>query len=280
MCSFTCGISQIFFCKACLPYFKALQNTFMQASIISPVSRYLVVADIETSLAFYTGRLGFSEVVVPAGSPPEVILGTARIIFHTIENAVDSTGFLRHAGNAMIFFETDNVLGMYEGLKRQGLNPSDPEKVNWIKMQLFSVVDPDGHHLWFGQSYHEHYDDVHAVAGKGQLRKIMPAFPCANVPEAVKYYIEVLGFSVNYQQHDLGVMDRDEIRLLLVQGTEANTGTGSCCIYIKNADELYAELLSKGAHVLGEPVSQPWGLRDFAILDKDGNRIDFAQTFE
>lgn len=252
----------------------------MQASVISPVSRHLVVANIEKSLAFYTGKLGFSEVTVPAGSPPEAVLGAARIIFHTTENAADSTGFLRPAGNAMLFFETDNVLGMYEELKKQGLNPSDPEKVNWIKMQLFSVVDPDGHYLWYGQLYHEYYDDMHAVAGKGQLRKIMPAFPCTNVPDAVKYYVEVLGFSVNYQQHDLGVMDRDEIRLLLVQATGANKGTGSCCIYIKNADELYAELLAKGANVLGEPVSQLWGLRDFAILDKDENRIVFAQTFE
>ncbi|MBN8877102.1 MAG: VOC family protein [Sphingobacteriales bacterium] len=252
----------------------------MQASIISPVSRHLVVANTERSLDFYTGKLGFSQAAVSAGSPPEAILGAARIIFHIHEREVDSTGPLPHAGDAMIFFETDNVLAMHEELKKQGLNPSNPEKVNWIKMQLFCVVDPDGHYLWYGQSYHEHYENMHTVPGKGQLRQIMPAFPCVNVPVAVKYYVEVLGFSVNYQQHDLGVMDRDEIRLLLVQATETNKGTGSCCIYIRNADELYAELLAKGASIPGEPVSQPWGLREFTATDNDGNTIVFAQTFE
>ncbi|TXJ23604.1 MAG: hypothetical protein E6Q24_16770 [Chitinophagaceae bacterium] len=252
----------------------------MLASIISPVSRHLVVANTEQSLDFYTGKLGFSQAAVSAGSPPEAILGAARIIFHTHGGEVDSTGPLPSAGKAMIFFETDNVLAMYEELKKRGLNPSNPEKVNWIKMQLFCVVDPDGHYLWYGQSYHKHYEIMHTVPGKGQLRQIMPAFPCANVPEAVKYYVEVLGFSINYQQHDLGVMDRDEIRLLLVQATGTNKGTGSCCIYIRNADKLYAELLAKGAHIPSGPVSQPWGLREFTAVDNDGNTIVFAQTFE
>jgi hypothetical protein len=34
----------------------------------------------------------------------------------------------------------------------------------------------------------------------------------------------------------------------------------------------------------GEPAitspSHPWGLRDFRVLDLEGNRITFAQTFE
>src|SRR5688500_10216217 len=39
------------------------------------------------------------------------------------------------------------------------------------------------------------------------LQKIMPEFPCDNVDAAVAHYRDVLGFSVNYAQHDIGVMD-------------------------------------------------------------------------
>ena len=46
------------------------------------------------------------------------------------------------------------------------------------------------------------------------------------------------------------------------------------------ADKLYAELREKGANVQGEPISQPWGLREFRVLDIEGNQIKFGQPFE
>jgi len=32
--------------------------------------------------------------------------------------------------------------------------------------------------------------------------------------------------------------------------------------------------------VLGEPESHPWGLRDFVVLDPEGNELTFGQPFE
>ena len=90
----------------------------------------------------------------------------------------------------------------------------------------------------------------------------------------------MLGFKVNYAQHDLGVMDRDDVTILLIARTARHTGIGSCYVYVRDADILHAELLAKGANVQGEPVSHPWGLRDFHVLDLDGNVIRFGQTFE
>ncbi len=68
--------------------------------------------------------------------------------------------------------------------------------------------------------------------------------------------------------------------MLLVARTEQHKGIGSCYVYVTDADGLYAELCANGAKVLGEPVSHPWGLRDFGVLDLEGNRITFGQPFE
>jgi hypothetical protein len=68
---------------------------------------------------------------------------------------------------------------------------------------------------------------------------------------------DVLGFHVNYQQHDLGVMDRDRARVLLIARTEKHKGIGSAYVYVEDADALYAELRAKGAKIQSEPVSQP-----------------------
>jgi uncharacterized glyoxalase superfamily protein PhnB len=51
-------------------------------------------------------------------------------------------------------------------------------------------------------------------------------------------------------------------------------------VYVYNADDLYRELISKGADINSEPLSQPWGLREFFVKDPDGNTIGLGQTFE
>lgn len=112
------------------------------------------------------------------------------------------------------------------------------------------------------------------------LQKIMPELPQSDVPAAVAHYRDVLGFEINHAQETLGVMDRDGMRILLIARTERHTGIGSAYAYVRDADELHAELTAKGAGVEGPPVSRPWGLREFVVHDPEGNRITFGQPFE
>jgi predicted enzyme related to lactoylglutathione lyase len=112
------------------------------------------------------------------------------------------------------------------------------------------------------------------------MNRVMSELPLDDVAAGVKYYRDVLGFSVNHAQEDIGVMDRDEVRVLLVARTAQHGGIGSAYFYVRDADKLCSELLEKGADVQGEPVSQPWGLREFSVLDLERNRLTFGQTFE
>ena len=113
-----------------------------------------------------------------------------------------------------------------------------------------------------------------------QITRIMPELPCDDVPAAVRHYRDVLGFSVNYEQEDIGVMDRDKVRLLLISRTPQHRGIGSAYFYVRDVDALYADLVRGGADVQSEPVSRPWGLREFHVLDPDRNRLTFGQPFE
>jgi predicted enzyme related to lactoylglutathione lyase len=253
-------------------------------AIVSPVSRHLAVSDVARSVAFYCDVLGFT--IAPETSKSnilslaEVVSGPARIQFYTAGSIVDSTGPLPSAGTSILFFEVNDVQAMHKAITARSGQTTTPAKANWIKIELFQLQDPDGNILWFGKSYQEDYTAMHIEGGKGQLRKIMPEIPLNDVAAGIAYYRDLLGFSINYAQHDLGVMDRDSVRLLLITRTKEHTGIGSCCVYIKDADALYEELLAKGANIPVPPVSQPWGLREFHVLDPEGNRISFAQTFE
>jgi uncharacterized glyoxalase superfamily protein PhnB len=247
-------------------------------SIISPVSVHLTVANVERSASFYRDVLGFEVGPVResygARTDTEVVSGPARIQLGPSDNGKRLTP-------AIIFFETNDVAAMRDTIRSRGGAPSELQRVNWIKMEMFEIRDPDGHALWFGKSFHEEPTiEQHTPPGTGQLRQILPELPLKDVPAGVAHYRDVLGFSINYQQQDLGVMYRDSVTLLLVQKTPDRHSIGSCYVYIRDADALHAELVAKGANVQGEPVSKPWGLRDFAVLDLEGNCITFGQTFE
>jgi catechol 2,3-dioxygenase-like lactoylglutathione lyase family enzyme len=249
--------------------------------IVAPVSRCLAVAAIDRSLVFYRDVLGFNAGSVrdENGVPAlvEVKYGPAVIQLGVHESAPDSTGTPRPRGSAILFFQTDDVAMMRDAVIARGGQPSELEKVNWIKMRMFEIKDPDGHTLWFGQSFQQ---PDSPRAAEYQLRKIMPSLPLSDVRAGVAYYRDVLGFNVNYAQDDIGVMDRDDVTVLLIARTDKHTGIGSCYVYIRDADGLHAELMAKGANVQGEPVSHPWGLRDFEVHDLEGNQIRFGQTFE
>lgn len=247
----------------------------MKPAIVAPVARHLSVADSARSLAFYCDVLGFEqreardEYGVPAIA--EVVSGPARIRFTADDVAGDA------APRRILFFETDDVMAMHTAIRARGGTPSEVESVNGIKMRMFEIRDPDGHTLWFGQSF----DQPHTPPDSRRMCEvIMPELPLDNVPAGVAYYRDVLGFQVNYQQHDIGVMDRDAVRLLLIARTDLHTGIGSAYVYVADADALHTELRAKGANVQGEPVSQPWGLREFRAVDLEGNRITFGQPFE
>jgi len=246
-----------------------------EPQITAPVSRALGARDVDRTVAFWRDVLGFEVTERMPDGAVEVRSGRARIHFGAFDAAPD---FSKDGppGSAIVFFDTDDVAAMHAAVRRRGGQPSELERVNWIKRTVFEVRDPDGHVVWFGQSYHQQSPD----RPRRMMSRIMPELPCDEVPAAVKHYRDVLGFTVNYEQDDIGVMDRDEVRLLLIARTAQHSGIGSACFYVRDVDTLYAELIRSGADVQGEPVSQPWGLREFRVLDLYRNRLTFAQTFE
>jgi catechol 2,3-dioxygenase-like lactoylglutathione lyase family enzyme len=245
----------------------------LKPTIVAPVARSIGVADAARSIVFYRDVLGFEVHDQPGTIEADYGPARIRITQDGAPNHREDPGPRR---SAILFFQTGDVDAMHAAIRARGGTPSELEKVNSIKMRMFEIRDPDGHTLWFGQSY----DQPHAPGPSPMMLKALPQLPFDHVAAAVAYYRDVLGFRINYQQHDLGVMDRDRITVLLIARTERHTGIGSAYVYVEDADALYAELRAKGARVQGEPVSHPWGLRDFRVLDIEGNWIAFGQPFE
>lgn len=250
------------------------------APFTAPVSRHLAVADLARSVAFYRDVLGFSLATdAPVAGPDEdtpLVRGSARIVLRQGDAAFDSTFARIGRGEAIVHLPVEDVGATRQELLARGAIVSPVCAVNMLKLHVCTTTDPDGHQLWFTTSYH--HDTPPRPAP--MVEQIMPTFSCASVPTAVEHYTAALGFSVNYAQPDFAVLDREQARILLASRADAMPGPGACYLYVRDADGLHAELAARGARVEGEPVSQPWGLREFFVRDLDGNRLGFGQPFE
>jgi hypothetical protein len=89
---------------------------------------------------FYRDTLGFEVREQPDAI--EALYGPARIQLEKQEPV----------RSAILFLQTDNVEAMHATICARGARLR-MEKVNWIKMRMLEIRDPDGHTLWFGRSY-------------------------------------------------------------------------------------------------------------------------------
>lgn len=240
----------------------------------APVSRTLATADLDRARRFYGGLLGLT--VRDLDGAIEATLGPVRLLVRPGADAPDSTGRPAPRGTAQVFLEVRNVEAWRERIVGGGGDPGPIARVNWIKYRMFDVVDPDGHRLWLAESFRESVPD----APEPMCRLLLPVLPVDLVSAAAEHYRTVLGFGVNHLQEDIAVMERDRITLLLVPRRKEIPGPAECYCYVRDADTLAAELRQAGAQVESDPVSRPWGLREFSVVDPGGNRITFGQPFE
>lgn len=135
------------------------------------------------------------------------------------------------------------------------------------------------------------------------LTTMIPALPVTSIPAAVACYTEVLGFGLHHVDDEIAILVRDTVELHLWEASDTGwrhrqaddvadcpvrtgaedfiAGTASCRIGVDSdaaVDALYAELAPLGVlHPTddGSPVDTPWGTREFAVLDLDGNLLTY-----
>jgi catechol 2,3-dioxygenase-like lactoylglutathione lyase family enzyme len=130
------------------------------------------------------------------------------------------------------------------------------------------------------------------------LGRTIPALPVRDVPAAVAFYRDRLGFSSPHATGDFAVLVRDDATIHLWGASDAEwasrddlasrpvrtgaesflAGTASCRIEVADVDGLFAELRAAGVlHPTGggEVVATDFGTREFHTLDLDGNLVSF-----
>ena len=129
-----------------------------------------------------------------------------------------------------------------------------------------------------------------------QLTMAIPALPVNDMTRSVTFYRDTLGFTLAHHEDGFAIVRRDAVEVHLweaadeswrtrsattpvVSGAESFiAGTASCRIAVAGVDELHRELDPHGIfHPNAQLGDQPWGTREFGIVDPDGNLITFFE---
>ena len=105
-------------------------------------------------------------------------------------------------------------------------------------------------------------------------------FHVSNVEASLTYYTEVLGFNVDFRYRDLAGLEHGAVILYLsgpAQDVKKAVGEGTIYIFCDEVDQYFQEVTARGASVEITIDDRPYGSRDFAIKDPDGNILTFGK---
>jgi catechol 2,3-dioxygenase-like lactoylglutathione lyase family enzyme len=116
---------------------------------------------------------------------------------------------------------------------------------------------------------------------KPRFEAVTPRIPVQDVDKALKFYLEQLGFALGWKwgapvTH--ANVCRDAISLDLVSAPE-RSGTAMAYIEVSGVDAYHSELTARGVGV-GELGDRDYGMRDFEVVDANGNRLAFGEPTE
>jgi uncharacterized glyoxalase superfamily protein PhnB len=122
------------------------------------------------------------------------------------------------------------------------------------------------------------------------LQALMPSLTVNDIQASIAWYRDVLGFGVaeEYQWEGkvMGArLKAGDIQVLIAQddfakGRDRQKGVGfrMYCITGQDIDQLAAAIRERGGQLAQEPKDQPWGARDFAIVDPSGFNISISTS--
>lgn len=114
------------------------------------------------------------------------------------------------------------------------------------------------------------------------LTDINPKLPMRNKSITRDYYIKQLGFQEIGDYESYLMVQRDSIEIHFFEFKELDPKENYGQVYIRttNIENLYQSMLDNKTeiHPNGALKTQPWGQKEFALLDPDNNLLTFGQS--
>lgn len=98
------------------------------------------------------------------------------------------------------------------------------------------------------------------------------------------YFIDKLGFERDFTAPGWEFLSFGMFKVMLgecsdeMSAEESGNHSWFAHALVENVDEVYDELVERGAKILTPIGDRPWGIRDFTVATPEGHRIVFGQT--
>ncbi|NYF88179.1 VOC family protein [Tunturiibacter empetritectus] len=104
----------------------------------------------------------------------------------------------------------------------------------------------------------------------------VPELPVADVERAQQRYRDVLGFEIGWLEPDkgIGAVSRGKAAIFF-RKRKLPFDPAVHWMFANDIDATYQELKSSGAKIVDPLEKKPWGLRQFTVMDLDGNLFYF-----
>ncbi len=125
-----------------------------------------------------------------------------------------------------------------------------------------------------------------------RLRSTTPSFTVSDIAKSLAWYRDVVGFTVTESWERDGklagvelaagsagfMIGQDDWKL----GRDRKKGEGFriYCITAQDIDRLAKQIEARGGTLAHQPQDEPWGMRDFALVDPDGFKITIAANLK
>jgi predicted enzyme related to lactoylglutathione lyase len=116
-----------------------------------------------------------------------------------------------------------------------------------------------------------------------ELVSVRPNLEVAELGPAVDCLREVLGFQVDVEEKEMGLvlLHRDAVGVAVVRSARPTANeTTAGYIGVAGVDALYAEVEARGGKIVTDLTDHPWGLRDFVVEIPGGHRLAFGERIE
>jgi len=129
---------------------------------------------------------------------------------------------------------------------------------------------------------------MEAEAPAFAFKEAAPVYPVDDVEAAVEWYARVFGFELVHlhtpddEPSSYALIGQRDVTLHLVlrgslltglSGSFTHSGPIDAQLTVTGLDALYERVVAAGVELFQEPCEQPWGSRDFVLLDPYGNKV-------
>jgi uncharacterized glyoxalase superfamily protein PhnB len=107
---------------------------------------------------------------------------------------------------------------------------------------------------------------------------VTPQLAVADVRETQAYYRDVLGFKIAWiWQEEYGAVYNGTTEIFFAR-EQGEIHPACNFVRVENADDVFADYRERGARIVEEIASHPYGMREFSIEDNNGHRFRIGHS--